>query len=119
MKQEEIEHFQNWLQAELNLRNLTPNRLAKIAGISHSVFSRVREGKLPKWKTCIKIAAALDVDPADVFRAAALLPPISEKEEFTNQVLYIYDKVSPEKKRLIIHILQGLNEIARSEGAIE
>jgi len=119
MRQEEIERFQNWLQAELDLRNLTANQLAKTAGISHSVFSRVREGKLPKWKTCMKIATALDIAPAEVFRAASLLPPISEKEDFTNQILYIYDKVSTEKKRMILHILKGINEIARSEGDVE
>lgn len=107
MKPEEIERFQNWLQEELDLRNITPNKLAKKAGISHSVFSRVREGKLPKWKTCAKIAAALDIDPAEVFRAASLLTPLSEKEEFCNKIVYMYIRMSPEKKRLAIHILEG------------
>jgi len=116
MKPEEIERFQNWLQAELEERNMTSNRLAKKAGISHSVFSRVREGRLPNWKTCQKIAAALDVDPAKVFRAASLLQPISEEEEFANDILYYYDRASPEKKRLIIHILEGFNMMAKSEG---
>ena len=115
MKQEDIERFQNWLQEELKERNMTPNRLAKKAGISHSVFSRVREGRLPKWKTCQKIAAALDVDPAKVFRAASLLTPISELEEFENDVQYIYNRVSPEKKRLIIHILEGFGMMAKSK----
>jgi transcriptional regulator with XRE-family HTH domain len=119
MKQEEIERFQNWLQEELDLRNITPNKLAQKAGISHSVFSRVREGKLPKWQTCAKIAAALDVDPAEVFRAASLLTPLSEKEEFWNKISYMYYRMPPEKKQLVIHILKGFAELSKTKGEID
>ena len=110
MKPEEIERFQKWLQRQLNERNLTANQLAKKAGISHSVFVRVREGKLPKAKTCFKIADALDVDPAEVLRAASLISQISEKEEDFNRIVFMFNRLSPEKKRLAINIIRSFSK---------
>lgn len=110
MKHEEIERFQTWLQEQLNERNFTANQLAKKAGISHSVFVRVREGKLPKGETCIKIANALNVDPLEVLRAASLLPQVSETEEFITRMVFIYNRLPPVKKRLAVYIIEGFGK---------
>ncbi|NMC34725.1 MAG: helix-turn-helix transcriptional regulator [Veillonellaceae bacterium] len=110
MKQEEVGRFPKWLQEQLDARNITPHKLAKRAGISHSVFSRIREGKLPNWKTCLKIATALDVDPVYVLRIASLLPVLPAPDADFEQLRFQYYRLSPLLRRDAIRILRAIGE---------
>ncbi len=108
MKHEEIERFQKWLQEKLSERNITANQLAKKAGISHSVFVRVREGKLPKGETCIKIAECSRRRShggiAGCFPAFANL---RRGRIFQPGRVFIFNRLPPKKKRLAIYIIEG------------
>ena len=73
------ENFILWLDEELSSRNWSDYRLAKHAGISHSVLSKARSGTLPKWDACLAIAKALGFNPVLIFEKAGLLPPTLEK----------------------------------------
>lgn len=68
--------FVAWLDVELDRRRWNYNQLARQAGLSHSILSRVRAGAPPSWGICHAVAAALDLPPEEVFRQAGLLPPI-------------------------------------------
>jgi transcriptional regulator with XRE-family HTH domain len=74
--------FVNWLNGQLVARNWSDHKLARRAGISHSVISKARSGVPPKWEACVAIAAALDLPPEVVFRHAGLLQslPVDEVE---------------------------------------
>ena len=78
--------FVAWLESELEQRRWSYNQLARRAGLSHSMLSRVRAGSPPSWRICHAVATALDLPPEQVFRQAGLLPSIpaeqAEYEEF-------------------------------------
>jgi len=72
--------FIDWLDGQLIARNWSDHKLARRAGISHSVISKARHGTPPKWDACMAIAAALDLPPEHVFRHAGLLQPLPDEE---------------------------------------
>ena len=71
---ESAEYFTVWLNHQLRMRGWSDYHLARLAGISPSVFSKARSGSLPRWDACVKIADALDLPAEYVFRQAGLLP---------------------------------------------
>lgn len=74
MTPEKAEDFLAWLDKRLAENCLTDLQLANKAGISHSVISSARKGKLPKWESLISIAQVFKADEVFVLRLAGLLP---------------------------------------------
>jgi transcriptional regulator with XRE-family HTH domain len=98
--------FIDWLESELAKRRWSYNRLARRAGLSHSMLSRVRAGAAPSWTTCRAIAEALDLPPEHVFRQAGMLPPVSREQSEYEEFCHLLDQLSAEDR-------QELFEIAR------
>ena len=87
----------------------TDYRLAKIAGISPSVISRLRAGGRPGWEVCYALAGAMGLPPEQLFRAAGLLPsrpeiPAAELDQLNR----LYSKLSPWQKRLVLKLVSAL-----------
>lgn len=87
----------------------TDYRLAKIAGISPSVISRIRAGGRPGWEVCYALAGAMGLPPEQLFRAAGLLPsrpeiPAAELDQLNR----LYSKLSPWQKRLVLKLVSAL-----------
>ncbi len=69
--------YGEWLKEELNQRNLSPAKLAKMISKSRSVISRIigEKNKVQDPHTCIAIARVFDLSPVTVLRIAKILPP--------------------------------------------
>ena len=96
--------FVAWLDAELEQRNWSYNQLARRAGLSHSMLSRVRAGAPPGWSICHAVAGALDLPPEEVFRQAGLLPPIPVEQAEYEQLRYLLTQLSEEDRQELIEI---------------
>lgn len=71
--------FTTWLSEEVKQRGWTFRELGRRAGLSSGAISKVMTGTTdPTWEFCTKIAEAMEMSSVDVFRQAALLPPIPE-----------------------------------------
>lgn len=78
LKMPKSDEFITWLDQQLERKEWTDYRLGIKTGLSSSVFSKARQGILPKWDALVRIADALDVSPITAFRKAGLLPPEGE-----------------------------------------
>ncbi len=100
--------FIEWLEVRLNESHLTVYQLAKKAKISNTVFMRARQGKVPKWKACVAIANALEVDPTEVFRAAGLILPVPQVDPDFEEFWYYCKQLLPEYQKLVFKLLRLL-----------
>lgn len=106
MTKERTEAFIKWLDDELARNHLTDHQLAKLAGMSHSVFSRARKGFLPKWQACAKIASTLHVNPVVVFMAAGLIPPSPDLDTEFERLKHIYGSTSASNRQKIVKVAE-------------
>ena len=67
--------FIEWLDEMEKQRGWTDYRLSMETGLSSSVFSKTRQGILPKWDALVRIAEAFHISPITAFRKGGLLPP--------------------------------------------
>ncbi len=110
MNKNEIDKFFQWLDKHLLLRNMKYHRLAKEAGITHTVFTKAKAGHLPKWDACVAIAKVFDVDPVEVFRAASLLPELPPEDAEFEQMRYEFYKLSPSSRYFAIRIVNAIGK---------
>lgn len=108
MDQENVELFLKWLDSELAKNNLSDYQFATKAKMSHTVISKARKGKLPKWEACVSIAKALRVDPIFVFRLAGLLPKIDETIEELNHLKFACESLPEQYRAIATRLINAL-----------
>ncbi len=95
-----------WLLKKIELSGLHYRELARRAGVSHTLISRVLSGNMkasPEF--CIKIAAALGEPPEKLLRLAGLIPPSSDPnalEQTLEDLIDIVEHMSPENQQDIL-----------------
>jgi hypothetical protein len=110
MEQENVELFLKWLDNELAKNNLSDSQFAAKAKVSHTVMSRARKVKLPKWEACLLIAEALHKDPLEVFRLAGLLPKIPDSTEELERLKFVCENLPQEYRAIAIRVIRALPE---------
>lgn len=74
-----MESFSEWLENELQIRNITPAELARKSGLSQSVVSRViNNERKPSPETLQKFARGLRISVQEIYNAAGMLPPVQD-----------------------------------------
>jgi hypothetical protein len=104
MTKERTAEFIQWLDYQEVKNHLSDHMVTQKAGISHSVISKARNGKLPKWEACNALAMALNVDPVEVFIASGLLPDQPIFDEEFERIAKMYRSLSPERRRLRVRL---------------
>ena len=108
MDPENVEFFLKWLDNELTKNNFSDYQFAAKAKISHTVISKARNGKLPKWDACMSIAEALHVDPVVVFRLAGLLPKLMDSTEELDRLKFVCENLPKEYRAIAIRVIKAL-----------
>lgn len=91
-----MQELVEWINSELNKRNWTLRELSRRSGVNPGTISLVlnqHRGAGPEF--CRAIARAFRVSPEKVFRLAGLLPAKSSDDELREQLLYLFDQLSP------------------------
>jgi len=71
--------------------------------LSKTIISDVISEKVtPGYEFCIAIGKALHIPPEIVMRLAGLLPPVPAKTEQTDQLLYLFNQLDPDKKQELL-----------------
>ncbi|AGB03387.1 MULTISPECIES: helix-turn-helix transcriptional regulator [Methanoregula] len=66
MREEEI--FGRMLQEERKAKNISQEKLAKLAGLDRTFISLIENGKRsPTFSTILKICSSLDIAPSELF----------------------------------------------------
>ena len=76
--------------------------------MSHTVISKARKGKLPKWEACLSIAGALHVDPIEVFRLAGLLPKLPDSTVELDRLKFVCENLPEEYRAIAIRVIRAL-----------
>ncbi len=108
MEQENIELFLKWLDTEIAKTNLSDYQFSVKAKMSHTVISKARKGKLPKWDACKSIAGALHLDPVEVFRLAGLLPKHQDLTEELDRLKFVCENLPEEYRAMAIRVIRAL-----------
>jgi len=118
MSTESVEVFIKWLDELEDSRGWTDYKLSQETGLSSSVFSKARQGILPKWDALIRISAAFNVSPVTAFRKAGLLPSATEDSVQLEDWEYLLKQLSPEDEDEIKQIaLMRIERRKKAEGA--
>lgn len=108
MSLESVDIFIKWLDSLESQKRWTDYRLSAETGLSSSVFSKARQGILPKWDALVRIAKAFDVPPETAFRKAGLLPPLPEADEQDGKISHHTQNMTPEQKRAVLAFINSL-----------
>jgi len=102
-----------WLDEMENRMGWTDYRLSAETGLSSSVFSKARQGILPKWDALVRIADAFNISPITAFRKAGLLPPGPADQINFEDWQYLLAKMTPEERDELLQI--GTMKIERRQ----
>jgi transcriptional regulator with XRE-family HTH domain len=113
-------NFSNWLESELNQRNMTPAELARASGKAAAVISRVLNGERSAAPDTLEaIARALKLPPETVFRAAGLLPPVSEDEAKFEDWKYLLEGLNERDLNLLRDLAEKMAAENEKERALK
>ncbi len=101
-----METFVDWLENELNKRNWSRADLSRHADISQSAISHIYAGsRKPGKDVCSKIARALKLPEETVFRAAGILQPTYDQEDWSPTLLEwvkLFKDASDEEREIML-----------------
>lgn len=100
--------FSDWLLNEINKRGWSQAELARRAGISRQIISNYinRQREKPDSDVLVSISRALNLPAETVFRAAGLLPPVSEDTEYQEEFFHLLSQLSPQERQEILELLR-------------
>lgn len=99
--------FVDWLLNEMNSQGLSQAALAKKADVSRTAISNLINGSRGMGiELCTAIAHALKIPPETVFRAAGLLPPVSEDDAEWEIWKAKLAQLSPENRQRFLRLME-------------
>ena len=102
--------FSDWLQLELNRRGWSQSDCARAANLNRAVINKLLNGKSRAQPSTLgAIAHALKIPVETVYRAAGLLPPNTDYDDSTQELILILKSIqSPRRKATAISLLKAL-----------
>lgn len=97
--------FPTWLQKELDARGWNQSDLSRRSGITTGQISRILNGtRGPAPETLNGIAKAFHLSPELIFRIAGLLPPRENVEPLDEELLDLFEQLTPEDQDEILQL---------------
>ena len=102
--------FTDWLQLELDKRGWSQSDCARACDLNRAVINKLLNGKCrPQPVTLIAIAKGLRIPVEVAYRAAGLLPPSSDGDDATQEVIHLFQSLqSAQRKATAIMLLKAL-----------
>lgn len=106
-----------WLASELDRRGWSNSELARRAGISQAIVSRVLSGDREAGSDfCVKVALALNESPEKLLRLAGILPTPADSDDPTlTEIHNLVDNLPPAKRRDALRYLRFLFQNDKDE----
>ena len=111
--------FITWLDELETVNGWTDYRLSAETGLSSSVFSKARQGILPKWDALVRIADAFRVSPITAFRKAGLLPPGPDEDVNIEDWKHLLSQLTPEDQEELRQIAEMKLNKRQKESALK
>jgi len=101
--------FTKWLSAEMVRQNLSANALGEKCSVSGSQIANVLAGRSkPGLDFFLAVPDALKVDRVVAFRAAGILPSVSDADALTAEALCILSQITDDERGVVVRMLRGL-----------
>lgn len=103
--------FANWLTDQMKMMGWSQAELARRTGLTRQAINYYLAGKSkePDRDSLYKIARAFKLSPVIVFRAAGMIPPDPQSDEFTEKIQGILDSyIDPATKQKALEYLEYL-----------
>lgn len=102
--------FAEWLQSELDKRGWSQSDCARACDLNRAVINKLLNGKSkPQPGTLMAIARGFKIPVETAYRAAALLPPSTEGDETTRELIHIFQSLrSPQRRATAIMLMKAL-----------
>jgi transcriptional regulator with XRE-family HTH domain len=98
-----------WLQEQLTAKNMSAADLARKSGISAPQITRLLTGQRGVSEISLRaISEALGITPEVAFRVAGFLPPVPKDTEQHQQLLYLFDQMTLEKRKDLLFYAEFL-----------
>lgn len=98
-----------WLLEKMNEKGMNAAELSRKSGISAQQISRLLSGQRGVSEVSLRaISEALNIPPEVAFRAAGFLPPVSEKTEVHEQLIYMFDKLNEKDRQTVLDMMRFL-----------
>ncbi len=89
-----------------NMKDLTQQELGHRADVDYKFLGEIERGNMnPSFKVLVNIAAALDVEPAELMKFEH---EISDPKEIENRIMKILRTLPPESMRQVLFLLKAL-----------
>ena len=113
---DKLSSFLNWLQSEMNEKNLTPADIARTGFVTSSAVSLLfsMKTKSVSYDMCRAISTATDVPLEIIYRKAGLLPQKADLDELREQILLDTADMTPDEQREILAYIRMKKDL-RSE----
>jgi len=102
--------FAEWLEDELGLRGWSQSDCARACDLNRAVINKLLNGKCkPQPVTLMAIARGFRIPVETVYRAAGLLPPITDGDDSLEELIYVFKSLqSPQRRDTAILLLKAL-----------
>jgi transcriptional regulator with XRE-family HTH domain len=102
--------FAEWLQVEIDKRGWSQSDCARACELNRAVINKLLNGKCkPQPVTLIALARGFKIPVETAYRAAGLLPPVTDGDDSTQEVLHLFKNIqSPQRKATAIMLLKAL-----------
>ena len=89
--------FSEWLRTEMTKRTWSQSDLSRASGIHRAIISKIiNQNSSPETETIKAIARGLQLPPEEVFRAAGLLPPVTEERSKMSELDHLANLLGDE-----------------------
>lgn len=97
------EQFAKWINEFIQNKGWTQAELARRANLSKASISDISSGKItPGFEICMKLAKAMSIPPQEVLRKANLLPSVNLSQEEQENLIFLFDNLTSEKKAMLL-----------------
>lgn len=110
------EEFANWLRGELEKRQWDQAELVRRSRLDSSQVSRFLSGERKAGAAAsMKLARALHLPPEEVFRQAGLLPKTRMVSPEADELLFLFNELTPSDQARLLAIARTLLEMGNTE----
>ena len=98
-----------WLLEKMEEKGMNAAELSRRSGISAPQITRLLSGQRGVSEVSLRaISEALNIPPEVAFRAAGFLPPVPEKTEAHEQLIYMFDKLNEKDRQTVLDMMRFL-----------
>jgi transcriptional regulator with XRE-family HTH domain len=111
------EMFGEWLQKEINARDWSEAKLARLSGLTRQAINNYINARVnnPDKSALQKIAKAFGYDVEDVYREAGLLPKKIEADPLKDRIDYLLDRLPENKREEILAMVEFMYDREHSK----